>query len=141
MGIAGDVGIAEGDVDGIGGDGGRVDGEVGLLVGPLIDAEAEVVPPEFLAGLAIEAEREQRLLAASVSWEVTKTRLPCTTGELVPQPGNFTDQRTFSVRLQRTGRLRPSATPSAFGPAPARPVQGCKRRLLRECRARDEYKQ
>src|SRR5580765_4638424 len=37
--------------------------------------------------------------------EVTKTLLPYTTGELVPQPGNFADQRTFSVLLQRTGRF------------------------------------
>src|SRR5262245_35742837 len=48
--------------------------------------------------------------------EVTNTRSPYTTGELVPQPGSFTDHRTFSVLLQRIGSLRPSATPSAFGP-------------------------
>src|SRR5580765_1257261 len=52
----------------------------------------------------------------SCTSEVTKTRLPYTTGELVPQPGNFTDQRTFSVWLQRRGKFLPSATPSACGP-------------------------
>src|ERR1041384_7830752 len=44
------------------------------------------------------------------------TRSPYTTGELVPQPGSFTDQRMFSVLLQRMGSFLPSATPSAFGP-------------------------
>ena len=34
----------------------------------------------------------------------------------MPQPGSFTDQRTFSVLLQRVGSFLPSATPSAFGP-------------------------
>src|SRR5260370_42308261 len=48
--------------------------------------------------------------------EVMNTRLPKTTGELVPQPGSLTDQRMFSVLDQRMGRLRPSATPSALGP-------------------------
>src|SRR5262245_24269686 len=48
--------------------------------------------------------------------EVTNTLSPYTTGELVPQPGNFTDQRMFSVVLHRVGRFLPSATPSAFGP-------------------------
>src|SRR5262249_15446936 len=55
-------------------------------------------------------------LPACSAWDVTKTRLPYTTGELVPQPGNCTDHWMFSVWLQRRGRLLPSATPSAFGP-------------------------
>src|SRR5579859_3597102 len=55
-------------------------------------------------------------LSATFSCDVTKTRLPKTTGELVPQPGNFTDQRMFSVVLHRIESDRPSATPSAFGP-------------------------
>src|SRR5262249_17636848 len=55
-------------------------------------------------------------LPPAVVCEVTKTRLPKTTGELVPQPGNCTDQRMFSILLQCVGRSRPSATPSAFGP-------------------------
>src|SRR5262249_34889752 len=38
------------------------------------------------------------------------------TGELVPHPGSFTAQRTFSVLLQRRASFPPSATPSAFGP-------------------------
>src|SRR5262245_61488351 len=50
------------------------------------------------------------------SADVTNTRSPYTTGELVPQPGSVTDQRTFSVVLHRSGSDRPSATPSAFGP-------------------------
>src|SRR5579862_5823311 len=50
------------------------------------------------------------------TWEVTNNRSPYTTGELVPHPGNLTDQRTFSVWLQCVARLRPSATPSPFGP-------------------------
>jgi hypothetical protein len=57
---------------------------------------------------------------------VTNTWSPKTTGELVPQPGNVTDQRTFSVLLQRVGRSRLSATPSAFGPRQhGQSVAGC----------------
>src|SRR5215468_4784478 len=37
--------------------------------------------------------------------EVTNTRSPYTTGELVPQPGNFTDHRVFSAWLQWMGRV------------------------------------
>src|SRR5262249_51976710 len=58
--------------------------------------------------------------------EVTNTLSPETTGELVPQPGNVTDQRTFSVLVHRIGRLRPSATPSAFGPLQhGQSIAGC----------------
>src|SRR5438876_3312281 len=55
-------------------------------------------------------------LPPSTACDVTKTRLPKTTGELVPQPGSLADQAMFSVRLQRVGRFLPSATPSALGP-------------------------
>ena len=65
VGVAGDVRIAEGDVDGILGDGGRVDGQVRLFVGALVHAEAEVMPPQFLAVLSVEAERQQGFLALS----------------------------------------------------------------------------
>src|SRR5438477_8867421 len=58
--------------------------------------------------------------------EVTNTRSPYTTGELVPQPGSFTDQRTFADWLQRIGRFLPSATPSAWGPLQhGQSVVGC----------------
>ena len=52
----------------------------------------------------------------SVRCDVTKTLSPQTTGELLPQPGNGTDQRMFSVLLQRINRWRPTATPPALGP-------------------------
>src|ERR1043165_81534 len=58
----------------------------------------------------------RRAFLPSLTWVVTKTRLPETTGELVPQPGSLTDQRIFSVLLHRVGSFLPSATPSAFGP-------------------------
>ena len=53
-----------------------------------------------------------RKLAEEVSEKDTRMGfLPST-----PQPGNFTDQRMFSVWLQRVRRLWPSAIPSPFGP-------------------------
>ena len=64
--VAGDVRIAEGDVNGILGDGGRVDGQVRLFVGALVHAEAEVVSPKFLAVLSIKAERQQGFLVFQV---------------------------------------------------------------------------
>lgn len=57
-----------------------------------------------------------RELEGFLTWVVTKTLFPRTTGELLPHPGTATDQITFRVALQATGSLRPSATPSARGP-------------------------
>ena len=48
--------------------------------------------------------------------EVTNTRFPYTTGELVPHPGSLTDQQTFTSVVHRTGRFLPSATLLALGP-------------------------
>ena len=59
VGIAGDVRIAKSHVDCILGDGRCIDGEVGFLVGGLVDAKAEVVPPEFLAIRSVEAQGQK----------------------------------------------------------------------------------
>ncbi len=64
MGVAGDVRIAKGHVDRILRDRRGVDGQVGFLVGPLVHAKAEVMSPKLLAALPVEAERQQRFLAA-----------------------------------------------------------------------------
>ena len=60
MGVAGDVRIAEGDVDRVLGDGRSIHGKIGFLVSSLVYAETEVMPPQFVAGVSIEAERQQR---------------------------------------------------------------------------------
>lgn len=57
--VAGNIGIAEGDVNRIRGDRRSVHGQVGLLVSSLVDTQPEVVPPQFLAGVSIEAECQQ----------------------------------------------------------------------------------
>src|SRR5262249_36810851 len=61
-------------------------------------------------------QRVSRAFFPSFTWGGTDPRSPQTTGELVPQPGTLTAQRTFSVWFQRIGSFLPSATPSAFGP-------------------------
>jgi hypothetical protein len=63
VGVAGDVGVAEGDKEGVRGDGWGIDGEVGFLVDALIGAEGEGVAPEFAAGVAVEAEGEEGAFA------------------------------------------------------------------------------
>ena len=75
--VAGDVRVAEGDVYGILGDGGRIDGEVGFLVRPLIHAQAEVMPPQFLAGVSIESTVSAAISCRPLPLaEVTNTRSP-----------------------------------------------------------------
>jgi hypothetical protein len=55
MGIAANVRVTEGNVDCILSDGRGIHGKVGFLVSPLIDAKAEVMPPQFLAGVSMKA--------------------------------------------------------------------------------------
>src|SRR4051812_46080857 len=62
MRVAGDVRIAEGDIDRILSDGRRVDGQIRLFVGSLVHAETEVMPPQFLACASIKAQRQQGFL-------------------------------------------------------------------------------
>src|SRR5262245_48420409 len=57
-----DIGIAEGDVHGVLGDGGCIYGEVGFLVSSLVDTKAEVMSPKFFAILAIKAECKECFL-------------------------------------------------------------------------------
>jgi hypothetical protein len=63
VGISGDVCIAEGDVHGVLGDGWGIHCETRFFVRSLVDAEPEIVSPEFLAGAAIKAQCQQRFLA------------------------------------------------------------------------------
>ena len=59
VGVTGNIRIAKGYVDCILGDGGCVYGEVGFLVGVLVHAESEVMPPKLLAVLPIKAEGQK----------------------------------------------------------------------------------
>src|SRR5687768_186927 len=56
--IAGNVGVAEGDIDGVRCDGRRVDREVRLFMRSLIDPQTEVMPPQLIAVRSIQANEQ-----------------------------------------------------------------------------------
>ncbi len=64
MGVAGDIRSAEGDIDSILSPGRGIHRQIGFLASSLIDAETEVMPPQFFAGVSMEAQRQQGFLAA-----------------------------------------------------------------------------
>ena len=51
VGVAGDIRIAEGDIDSILSHGRGIHRQIGFLASSLIDAETEVMPPQFFAGV------------------------------------------------------------------------------------------
>src|SRR5688500_109390 len=71
--------------------------------------DAGLSPPKYkpLVGFSV---------SMALTTLVTKTRSPATIGDDQPVPGTATRQAMFSVLLQCSGRLAPSAIPRPPGP-------------------------
>ena len=146
MRVAGDVGIAKSHIQRVLGHGGRVGGEVGLRVGPLIAAKAEVVAPQLAAALPVIAERQQRLgtfrchLGGDVHPVPTHHRRAGAPAGQLHRPLDVLGRRPLHRQVAAIcDTIGPRAAPS--GPVgEARGLGGAARRLQRKHTERDQGK-